>query len=79
MLSPDREQGEFVLFCRDNDPERERWDGQRAGMAAAGWRLRLVGGGPEEAALRGALPSRRFRDLPVTMSRAVPVAATDAA
>lgn len=35
VLSPGREQGEFVLFCRDKDPERERWDGQRAGMEGA--------------------------------------------
>ena len=35
VLSPGREQGEFVLFCRDKDAERERWDGKRAGMAGA--------------------------------------------
>lgn len=34
-LIPGREQGEFVLFCRDRDPTREIWDGYRAGPAGA--------------------------------------------
>lgn len=35
VLAPGREQGEAVLFCRDRDPERERWDGPRAGLEGA--------------------------------------------
>ncbi len=35
VLSPGREQGEYILFCRDNDPEREKWDGRRAGLTGA--------------------------------------------
>lgn len=31
VLVPGREAGEFLLFCRDRDPEREIWDGLRAG------------------------------------------------
>ena len=34
-LIPGREQGEYVLFCRDRDPERELWDGLRAGQEGA--------------------------------------------
>lgn len=34
-LIPGREHGEFVLFCRDRDPERETWDGYRAGPEGA--------------------------------------------
>ena len=26
-LIPGREHGEYVLFCRERDPERELWDG----------------------------------------------------
>jgi Xaa-Pro aminopeptidase len=35
VLIPHRPQGEYVLFCRDRDPARERWDGPRAGPAGA--------------------------------------------
>lgn len=31
VLIPGREHGAFVMFCRDRDPERELWDGYRAG------------------------------------------------
>jgi len=34
-LIPGREHGECILFCRDRDPERERWDGPRAGQEGA--------------------------------------------
>ncbi|MGA9422513.1 MAG: aminopeptidase P N-terminal domain-containing protein, partial [Rhodanobacteraceae bacterium] len=34
-LVPGREQGEVILFCRERDPERERWDGPRAGQEGA--------------------------------------------
>lgn len=30
-LVPERDKGEFVLFCRDRDPDKELWDGRRAG------------------------------------------------
>lgn len=35
VLVPGRASGEFVLFCRDRDPERETWDGRRAGQEGA--------------------------------------------
>ena len=35
VLCPGRDQGEYVLFCRDNNPEREVWDGGRAGLEGA--------------------------------------------
>ena len=31
VLVPGREQGEFLIFCRERDPERETWDGPREG------------------------------------------------
>lgn len=34
-LIPGREHGEFVLFCRERSPERELWDGLRAGQEGA--------------------------------------------
>lgn len=35
VLIPGREHGEYVLFCRERDPERETWDGRRAGQEGA--------------------------------------------
>lgn len=35
VLMPGRPHGEYVLFCRDRDPERETWDGYRAGPEGA--------------------------------------------
>ena len=35
VLIPGREHGEFVMFCRERDPERELWDGLRAGQEGA--------------------------------------------
>ncbi|MFV8836368.1 Xaa-Pro aminopeptidase [Aquisalimonas sp.] len=35
VLIPGREHGEFVLFCRERDPEKEVWDGPRAGQDGA--------------------------------------------
>ncbi len=32
VLIPGREHGEYILFCRERDEERERWDGERAGQ-----------------------------------------------
>ena len=34
-LVPGREPSESILFCRERDPERERWDGPRAGTVGA--------------------------------------------
>ena len=34
-LVPGREAGETILFCRERDRERERWDGPRAGTEGA--------------------------------------------
>ncbi len=34
-LVPGREHGEVILFCRERDPERERWDGARLGLEQA--------------------------------------------
>ena len=35
VLIPQRPRGEFILFCRERDRERELWDGARAGPAGA--------------------------------------------
>lgn len=35
VLLPGRKQGEFLLFCREKDPEKEMWDGYRAGLEGA--------------------------------------------
>ena len=35
VFIPSRAQGEFILFCRERDPERETWDGSRAGLDGA--------------------------------------------
>jgi Xaa-Pro aminopeptidase len=35
VLIPGREHGEFILFCRERDPEKEIWDGRRAGLEGA--------------------------------------------
>ena len=35
VLVPGREEGQCILFCRDRDPERELWDGRRAGQDGA--------------------------------------------
>jgi Xaa-Pro aminopeptidase len=35
VLAPKHEDGEFVLFCRPRDPEREVWDGYRFGTEGA--------------------------------------------
>lgn len=34
-LVPGRAAGETLLFCRERDPDRERWDGVRAGLDGA--------------------------------------------
>jgi Xaa-Pro aminopeptidase len=34
-LLPGREAGEYVLFVRERDPDREAWEGRRAGLAGA--------------------------------------------
>lgn len=35
VLIPGREHGEYVLFCRERNPQRELWDGLRAGQEGA--------------------------------------------
>ena len=35
VLLPGRKQGQFVLFCRERDPEMETWNGRRAGLEGA--------------------------------------------
>ena len=35
VLVPERPQGEYILFCRERDPEKEIWDGYRAGLEGA--------------------------------------------
>jgi Xaa-Pro aminopeptidase len=35
VLMPGRAHGEYTLFCRERDPERETWDGRRAGPEGA--------------------------------------------
>ena len=35
MLAPGRDNGEFVLFCRDRDREKELWNGSREGPEGA--------------------------------------------
>jgi len=35
VLVPGREQGEYLIFCRERNPERELWDGPRAGPEGA--------------------------------------------
>lgn len=35
VLIPGREHGEYVVFCREKDKERELWDGYRAGQDGA--------------------------------------------
>jgi len=35
VLVPGREHGEYILFCRERDAERETWDGRRAGQEGA--------------------------------------------
>lgn len=35
ILAPGRPRGEYILFCRDRDPQREAWDGARAGPERA--------------------------------------------
>lgn len=35
VLVPGREHGQFLLFCRERDPDKEIWDGYRAGQEGA--------------------------------------------
>ena len=37
VLIPDRHHGEYVLFCRENDPVQEIWNGRRAGLEDPAW------------------------------------------
>lgn len=35
VLVPDRPHGEYILFCRERDSQKETWDGYRAGLEGA--------------------------------------------
>ena len=35
VLVPGRDNGEYLLFCRERDPDKELWDGRRAGQDGA--------------------------------------------
>ncbi len=35
VLMPGRSQGQFLMFCRERNPDREQWDGPRAGPDGA--------------------------------------------
>jgi Xaa-Pro aminopeptidase len=35
VLVPGRKHGEYILFCREKDPEQETWHGRRAGQEGA--------------------------------------------
>ncbi len=35
VLAPGRDNGDYILFCRERDKDRERWDGIRAGPEGA--------------------------------------------
>ncbi|MCB1760292.1 MAG: Xaa-Pro aminopeptidase [Gammaproteobacteria bacterium] len=35
VLIPGRKQAEYILFCQERDPEKEMWDGPRAGQDGA--------------------------------------------
>ena len=35
VLAPGRDQGEFVMFCRERDPTAEQWHGSRLGLEGA--------------------------------------------
>ena len=35
VLIPKRQHGEYILFCRERDPEMETWHGRRAGLDGA--------------------------------------------
>lgn len=35
VIIPQREQGQYIIFCRENDPDQETWQGSRAGLEGA--------------------------------------------
>jgi len=35
VISPSRQRGKYVLFCRESDALREMWDGRRVGLEGA--------------------------------------------
>ena len=35
VLCPERKAGEYILFCREKDPDKELWYGRRAGLTGA--------------------------------------------
>ena len=40
VLIPGRKEGQYVLFCRERDPDAEIWHGRRAGIAGASEKYR---------------------------------------
>ena len=60
VLVPGRPQGEFLMFCRERNPERELWDGPRAGPEGAIANLRR----------RRRVPDLRSRRHPAGPARA---------
>ena len=46
VLVPGRAHGEYILFCRERNPEKEIWEGRRAGL---------------EGRARSMAPTTRFR------------------
>jgi len=60
VLIPGRKQAEYVLFCRERDEKRERWDGP-------GW----AGEGRPGVRRRRLLPDRRLRGDPPRSARGV--------
>ena len=35
VIAPGRKQGQYLMFCRERDPAREQWDGEREGLDGA--------------------------------------------
>ena len=35
VIAPQRKHGEYIIFCREKNPEKETWDGYRAGQEGA--------------------------------------------
>jgi Xaa-Pro aminopeptidase len=58
VLAPGRENGEFVLFCRDRDKLKERWDGSRSGPDGAIENFAADDAFPIDDILPGLLESR---------------------
>ncbi len=40
VFIPEREQGEYILFCREFDPQKALWEGAHAGLEGATQKFR---------------------------------------